>query len=181
MTQAIPFELEGMVSTVTVLRLLTSDLGAIRKALANKIEQMPGFFQDAPVALDLSVLEGTDEDEQPPAQGRRELPLAQLAALLRDLKLVPIGIRHLREARRAEARAVGLGLLRGTGRKAVRPKEPSPSPARRRQPRVAPRIAAPPTNAGATKSPRARSSCARPCAPARWSTRSNATRSCSHT
>ena len=63
MTQAIPFELEGMVSTVTVLRLLTDDLGAIRKALSNKIEQMPGFFQDAPVALDLSALEGRDDEE----------------------------------------------------------------------------------------------------------------------
>jgi septum site-determining protein MinC len=123
MSQAIPFELEGMVSTVTVLRLLTPDLAAIRKGLANKIEQMPGFFQDAPVALDLSALEGSDEDEEPPAQGRREVPLAQLAGLLSDLKLVPVGIRHLRETRRAEARAVGLGLLRGSGRKALKPKE----------------------------------------------------------
>jgi septum site-determining protein MinC len=129
MAQAIPFELEGMVSTVTVLRLLTPDLAAIRKGLANKIEQMPGFFQDAPVALDLSALEGSDDEEQPPAQGRREIPLAQLAGLLRDLKLVPVGIRHLREARRAEARAVGLGLLRGSGRKAIKPKEPSAEPA----------------------------------------------------
>jgi septum site-determining protein MinC len=129
MAQVIPFELEGMVSTVTVLRLLTPDLNAIRKGLANKIEQMPGFFQDAPVALDLSALEGTDEDAEPPAQGRREVPLAPLAALLRDLKLVPVGIRHLREARRAEAREVGLGLLRGSGRKALKPKEPPPEPA----------------------------------------------------
>jgi septum site-determining protein MinC len=129
MTLAIPFELEGMVSTVTVLRLLTPDLAAIRKGLTNKIEQMPGFFQDAPVALDLSALEGSDEDEEPPAAGRREVPLAQLAGVLRDLKLVPVGIRHLREARRAEARAVGLGLLRGSGRKALKAKEPTPEPA----------------------------------------------------
>lgn len=129
MSQAIPFELEGMVSTVTVLRLLTPDLVAIRKGLASKIEQMPGFFQDAPVALDLSALEGSDEEEEPPAQGRREVPLAQLAGLLRDLKLVPVGIRHLREARRAEARAVGLGLLRGSGRKALKPKEIPVEPA----------------------------------------------------
>jgi septum site-determining protein MinC len=127
MAQAIPFELEGMVSTVTVLRLLTTDLAAIQKGLANKIEQMPGFFQDAPVALDLSALEGSDDDEEAPAQGRREIPLAKLAGLLRDLKLVPVGIRHLREARRAEARAVGLGLLRGSGRKALKPKE-TPEP-----------------------------------------------------
>src|SRR5690606_12577867 len=57
------------------------------------------------------------------------IPLAQLAGLLRELRLVPVGIRHLREARRAEARAVGLGLLRGSGRKALKPKEPTPEPA----------------------------------------------------
>jgi septum site-determining protein MinC len=128
MTKAIPFELEGMVSTVTVLRLLTDDLGAIAKALANKIEQMPGFFQDAPVALDLSALEGRDDDENPPAQPR-QIALAPLAALLRELKLVPVGVRHLREARRQEARAAGLGVLRGSGRKAPKPKEEAPLPA----------------------------------------------------
>lgn len=128
MNKAIPFELEGMVSTVTVLRLLTGDLGAIRKALTNKIEQMPGFFQDAPVALDLSALEGRDDDEEPLAQ-RHEVPLAELANLLRDLRLVPVGIRNLRDARRAEAREAGLGLLRGSGRKAPKPREPKEAPA----------------------------------------------------
>ncbi|HEX6242732.1 MAG TPA: septum site-determining protein MinC [Polyangiales bacterium] len=129
MTKAIPFELEGMVSTVTVVRLLTDDLGAIGKALANKVEQMPGFFQDAPIALDLSALEGRDDDEEPPANPR-QVPLAPLAALLRELKLVPVGVRHLREARRQEARAAGLGVLRGSGRKAPTPKaEPPPAQA----------------------------------------------------
>jgi septum site-determining protein MinC len=124
------FELEGMVSTVTVLRLLTDDLGALKTALKTKIEQMPGFFQDAPVALDLSVLEGTDEEQEsedtPP---RREVALAPLANLLRELKLVPVGIRNLREARRAEARAAGLGVLRGSGRKAPKAQEPAQSKA----------------------------------------------------
>jgi septum site-determining protein MinC len=130
MTQAIPFELEGMVSTVTVLRLLTDDLKAVRKGLINKIEQMPGFFQDAPVALDLSALEGMDDDPEPLAQPR-EIPLAALAGLLRELKLVPVGIRHLREARRQEARAIGLGFLRGSGRKAPKPRDTENDPSMR--------------------------------------------------
>lgn len=123
----IPFELEGMVSTITVLRLLTDDLDALKKALSNKIEQMPGFFQDAPVALDLSALEGIDdgddETNRPQESARREVPLARLAQLLRELKLVPVGVRGLREARRKEARLAGLGVLRGHGRKAPRPRE----------------------------------------------------------
>lgn len=125
---AIPYELEGMVSTVTVLRLLTDDLTSIQKALRTKIEQMPGFFQDAPVAVDLSALEGTDEDpEEDPPRARREIPLLKIANMLRELKLVPVGIRYLREARRAEARAAGLGILRGTSRKPAKsvPKDPT--------------------------------------------------------
>ncbi len=128
---AIPYELEGLVSTVTVLRLLTDDLRSIQAALRNKIEQMPGFFQDAPVAVDLSALEGTDDDpEEDPPRARREIPLQELAAVLRELKLVPVGIRYLREARRAEARAAGLGILRGTSRKPPKslPKDPHAAP-----------------------------------------------------
>ncbi|MFT3923031.1 MAG: septum site-determining protein MinC [Myxococcales bacterium] len=125
---AIPYELEGMVSTVTVLRLLTDDLASVQKALRNKIEQMPGFFQDAAVAVDLSVLEGTDDDaEEDPPRARREIPLQKIVTMLRELKLVPVGIRYLREARRAEARAAGLGMLRGSSRKPTRsvPKDPN--------------------------------------------------------
>src|SRR5690606_27170103 len=56
---------------------------------------------------------------------RHEVALEPLARLLRELKLVPVGIRNLREARRAEARAAGLGVLRGTGRKPAKAQEPA--------------------------------------------------------
>jgi septum formation inhibitor MinC len=39
-----PFELEGMVSTVTVLRLSTTDLASVKRELRSKLEQLPGFF-----------------------------------------------------------------------------------------------------------------------------------------
>ncbi len=117
MTQAPPFELEGMVSTVTVLRLLTDDLDAIEEALRKTFEPMPGFFADAPVALDLSALEGTDEDAEGEGPSvRREIPLAPLVALLEAQKLVPVGVRQMREARREEARVAGLGMIRGSRR-----------------------------------------------------------------
>ena len=142
---------------------LTDDLAAIQQALRNKIEQMPGFFQDAPVALDLSALEGTDDDDRgrAPAQ-RRESRWRSSPTLLRELKLVPVGIRHLREARRAEARAAGLGILRGTGRKPAKsqPKEPDASQAGR-DPRPAQTHAAPRSGAAAT------SDAATPAAPSR--------------
>ena len=113
-----PFELEGMVSTVTVLRLSTPDLAAIKRELRTKLEQLPGFFLDAPIVVDLSGLEGTDEDSEVHERDRVEVPLRALADMLRELKVVPIGIRNLREERRAEARAAGFGVLRGGGKRA---------------------------------------------------------------
>ncbi len=108
-----PFELEGMVSTVTVLRLATADLAAVKRELRSKLEQLPGFFLDAPIVVDLSALEGTDEDPEGEPRTRQEISLSELAALLRELKVVPVGIRNLREARRAEAREAGFGVIRG--------------------------------------------------------------------
>lgn len=120
-----PFELEGMVSTVTVLKLTTADLGALKRALKTKLEQLPGFFQDAPVVVDLAAIEGTDDEE---LEGRREVALDELAAILRELKVVPIGVRNLRESRRADARAAGLALIRG-GKRTTKVREVGAEPA----------------------------------------------------
>jgi len=131
MSQDSPFELEGMVSTVTVLRLLTDDLAAVESALREKVQQMPGFFADAPVALDLSFLEGTDDEpegEEP--KQRREVSFARLVNILDELRFVPVGVRYLREARRKEARDAGLGILRGTGKRTTpKAKAEAPKPA----------------------------------------------------
>ncbi len=133
MSQESPFELEGMVSTITVLRLLTDDLAAVESALRAKIEQMPGFFADAPVALDLSALEGTDEEpEGEDPKPRREVSFAKLVNMLDELRFVPVGVRYLREARRKEAREAGLGILRGTGKRPSKAKADAevPKPAK---------------------------------------------------
>lgn len=111
---ATPFELEGMVSTVTVLRLSTPDLNAVKRELRMKLEQLPGFFLDAPLVIDLSALEGTDEE---PLDDPLEVPLESIAVMLRELKVVPVGVRNLRESRRAEARAAGIGVIHGGGKR----------------------------------------------------------------
>lgn len=112
-----PFELEGMVSTVTVLRLSTTDLTAVKRELRSKLEQLPGFFLDAPIVVDLSTLEGTDDEPELAPHERQEVPLRALSDLLRELKVVPIGIRNLREERRSEARAAGFGVIRSGGKR----------------------------------------------------------------
>ncbi|HEX5658824.1 MAG TPA: septum site-determining protein MinC [Polyangiales bacterium] len=122
---ATPFELEGMVSTVTVLRLATPDLNAIKRGLRAKLEQLPGFFLDAPLVIDLSALEGTDEE---PVDDPIEIPLEMIAGMLRELKVVPVGVRNLREVRRGEARAAGIGVIHGGKRPArAAPKGTAPT------------------------------------------------------
>jgi septum site-determining protein MinC len=118
-----PFELEGMVSTVSVLRLSTTDLSLVKRELRTKLEQLPGFFLDAPIVVDLSTLEGTDDEPDFDARDRREVPLRDLATMLRELKVVPIGIRNLREERRAEARAAGFGVIRGGGKRSTKSRD----------------------------------------------------------
>jgi septum site-determining protein MinC len=127
---ATPFELEGMVSTVTVLRLSSPDLNAVKRGLRTKLEQLPGFFLDAPLVIDLSALEGTDDE---PVDDPIEVPLESIGHMLRELKVVPVGVRNLREARRAEARAAGIGVIHGGGKRPAKtqPKDVAPAEGRR--------------------------------------------------
>src|SRR3982751_2607089 len=50
------FELKGVVTPLTVMRLRTTSLNLIERQLRAKLLQMPHFFQDAPVLLDLGEL-----------------------------------------------------------------------------------------------------------------------------
>lgn len=114
-------ELEGMVSTLTVLCVKEDDAGAVERALRAKVETMPGFFQDAPVVFDLSAVDGQDDDDPPRTPA--SLSLEALVAMARSLGLVPVGIRNGRSSRRDEAARAGVGLLRGAGRPAKQPSE----------------------------------------------------------
>jgi len=107
-------DLEGMVSTITVLRIRSADLPAITAAVRAKVETMPGFFQDAPVAFDLSDVDGRDDDD--PASSPCALSLSDLVRAARELGLSPVGLRSARGAREAEGRELGLGALRGSPR-----------------------------------------------------------------
>lgn len=115
------FDLEGTVSTLTVLRLQSVEVDTITEQLRDKIRQMPGFFAQAPVIIDPSLVEGTDsedeegDDDEVPRE-RAVVPLTALVAALRELNLIPVGVRNLREARRADAAEAGLGVLRGSQR-----------------------------------------------------------------
>jgi len=95
------FELKGMVAPLTALRLRTADTGAIAKQLLAKVAQMPQFFQDAAVLVDLDSL-GEDA-------GR--VHFGQLAALLRSCKMVPVAVTNVDGEARARAASAGFGYI----------------------------------------------------------------------
>jgi len=116
------FEIKGSVFTLSVLHLLTTDLQAIAAELRARSPQALEFFRDAPMVLDLHVLE----------ESGAAVDFAILLRLLREHHLVPVGVRNVRHAHQEAALAAGLALLPGTRQlrepppAATEPKEPAP-------------------------------------------------------
>lgn len=97
------FEMKGAVSTLTVLRLLTTSLDAIEAQLKQKVAQLPQFFRSAPIVIDLEALD----------TAASSLSFGALAELLRENRLVPVAVRGIAESVVPQAAAAGFGLLKG--------------------------------------------------------------------
>lgn len=115
------FELRGRRTTLSALRLLSTDVGALDTELAAKIARAPGMFDGLPVVLELDALTG----------GPRPGQLTRWVEAIRSRGLVPIGIGAGHGAEE-EARALGLSVLpenRGSERPERRvAEEPEPEP-----------------------------------------------------
>jgi septum site-determining protein MinC len=96
------FELKGVMASLTVLRLQTTDVDIIERQLRATVAQRPQFFQDAPVVLDFGAVEGA-------APG---FPFRALSSALRACRMIPVAVANLDERCRPEAFAAGLGVLR---------------------------------------------------------------------
>jgi septum site-determining protein MinC len=101
-------EIQGVMTALHVVRVLTPELSAIAAALDRKIESLPSFFANAPVAIDLRDLEPEGEM---PRMGSGRLRLGPLVDLLKTRGLVPVAIRGGVPGRVEEARTLGLGVL----------------------------------------------------------------------
>ena len=112
-----PFELEGVVTALNVLRLRSGDLAAISTGLSRRIAKTPGLFRGAPVVIDLNALEpeppAKDAGLFPLAPTKTALPfeLAALLALLREKELVPVGVSARGGLWLQQAAAAGLGVI----------------------------------------------------------------------
>ena len=95
-------ELKGSVFTLPILRFVRADLDAIEQALSERLSQSKNFFRHAPVVLDLELLDEADEFD-----------FTRLCRLLRQLDLVPVGVRQASESQQTAAVAAGLAVLKG--------------------------------------------------------------------
>jgi septum site-determining protein MinC len=146
------FDLKGVMSSMTVLRLRSRDLNLIERQLRAKVTQFPQFFQDAPVVLDLAELEG----------GLAGFPLTALVRALSVCRVVPVAVANIDDSYRATTLAAGLGIVslsaaRGMGEAAGAPvnpaaRAPAPTPGAGPPPDSAPAPA--PPAAPATAGPR---------------------------
>ncbi len=100
-TTAATFEIKGSTLTLLVLHLLESDVEATAQQLRKKFGDGSGFLNNAPLLIDLSEVQGAGAS----------LQLEALVDVLRELKLVPIGIRGGSEEQNRLAINAGLGLL----------------------------------------------------------------------
>ncbi|PZX14431.1 septum site-determining protein MinC [Palleronia aestuarii] len=118
-----PFQIRGRFFTAVALRLDTGMDDAFFTALDAHISQIPAFFEDAPMVLDLEKVAGT-------------LPKAELVRLIDGLKnrgLSVFGVQNGTEEQAAVARAAGLIPMPG-GRevpleRTARKSDPAPKPA----------------------------------------------------
>jgi septum site-determining protein MinC len=93
------FRLKGTAPALTLLYMLTEDLDAVEKQLADHLRLMPQFFLYAPMLVDLTEL------------GERRIDLAGLATLLRRHKLVPVAVRNPTDAQQVQAVQAGWAVL----------------------------------------------------------------------
>src|SRR4051812_26243334 len=96
------FELKGVMTPVTVLRLRSRDTNAVDRQLRAKVSQFPQFFRDAMVVIDFAGLDGDPDG----------ISLAGLAHVLRACKVVPIGVANLAATHADEAKSAGLAQIR---------------------------------------------------------------------
>lgn len=101
-TQSAPcFQLKGGHFTLTAVQLLHLDWDLFAKQLAQKITQAPKFFNHAPVVIDCQKVN----------EEGLKIDFKTLAALLRDSRLIPVGVRNANQQQQTVAILAGLAVL----------------------------------------------------------------------
>ena len=107
------FKIKNASPHIFVLHILTTDMAAVTRQLAEKLAQTPDFFTATPIALGLAAI--AEHDAIP--------DFATLTARMRQLGLHPAGVLGGSQAQQEAAMQAGLGLFRES---AGRPRLPEP-------------------------------------------------------
>lgn len=103
-------ELKGSMYTFLSLKLHSNDVNSVAEALADKVQQAPGFFANTPIVVDLTEIE-----DQPGTDAKA------LLEIIRQHKLIPVVV-SLRDKDSAVASTIDIPLVEAGSKKAVREK-----------------------------------------------------------
>lgn len=114
-----PFELKGSLYPMTALRLTDGDTVSMAQALLEHVQRAPGFFQGAPIVIDLSQLDAIPD-------------LGAVQQAVFDAGMRPVGVMGPQEHLKAAAEAVALPVFNGRAPKTepdvTAPTPPKPAP-----------------------------------------------------
>lgn len=114
--QTTAFELKAGNFTLPLMRLLSTDMDSVAEELAAKVKQVPDFFRNTPIVIDLGVL----------SDKKSILDFALLVGQLRGHGMIPIGVRGGNNAQNEAAFALELAILSESRTKNAVSFKPSP-------------------------------------------------------
>jgi len=118
--QATPaFDLKAGQFTIPTLVLRDLDIGALDEFLARHVARSPAFFDQAPVAIDLSAL--------PSREQVADFPM--IVGMLRGHGMIPVGVRGASDGQKAQAQALELAVM-PAARRDVSPLDAPAAPAK---------------------------------------------------
>lgn len=111
-------ELKGGMYTFMSLKLQTTDVQIISTALADKVQQAPGFFKDTPIVVDVTLLDDTALDQ---TNGK------ELIDCIRECQLIPI-VASVVNKSSPLASSIGIPLIEGSAKRleTSKPKDKAP-------------------------------------------------------
>jgi septum site-determining protein MinC len=118
--QAAPaFDLKAGQFIIATLVLRDLDIAALDEFLAGHVARSPAFFDQAPVAIDLSAIPSREQLE--------DLPM--IVGMLRGHGMIPVGVRGASDEQKAQAQALELAVM-PAARRVAQPLDTPAAPAK---------------------------------------------------
>lgn len=107
------FDLKAGQFLMPTLVVRDNDVAALERFLAEQVSRLPAFFDQAPIAIDLSGLQDRHELESFP----------MIVGMLRGHGMIPVGVRGASAEQKAQAQALELAIMPNV-------RKPPPKPAK---------------------------------------------------